>query len=218
MLYGIQRLAELNPKSSGTRGIGGELPPHGWNRSEQEDNRGAAAQAASQPLSLAPACASPRVVLVTAVSWGFETSPCVATCGWNPLLLSPESCLRGQTRTEVGASLQVTHRGWRETSVGMHKASSVLAVWEWGKRGPFFLCCIAPRLFSACWNIPFISESVTASCLRQSSKSHRRQREGPRFWLNPKPDRSYYPFCLLFKYAWIIIDFNIRYWKICKFQ
>lgn len=129
-----------------------------------------------------------------------------------------ESCLRGQTRTEVRASLQVTRRGWRETSVVMHKASSVLGVWERGKRGPFFLCCIAPCLFSACWNTPIISESVTASCLRQSSKSHPRQREGPRFWLNPKPDRSYYPFCLLFKYAWIIIDFNIRYWKICKFQ
>lgn len=52
----------------------------------------------------------------------------------------------------------------------------------------------------------------------QSRESQPNQREGPRFWLNPKPDRSYYPsFCLLFKCAWIIIDFNIRHWKYAHF-
>lgn len=147
MLYGIQRLAELNPKSSGTRGIGGELPPHGWNRSEQEDNRGAAAQAASQPLSLAPACASPRVVLVTAGSWGFETSPCVATCGWNPLLLSPESCLRGQTQTEVRASLQVTHRAEERRLLGCTKHHRSWGC-ERGKREALFFCAV---LLLACF-------------------------------------------------------------------
>lgn len=142
MLYGIQRLAELNPKSSGTREIGGELPPHGWNRREQGDNRGASAQvgrtrsASPQPgpvLKCSLLVQGPRA-LKRARVWQHVAG--ILRC------CHQERCFRGQTQTEARASLQVIRRGWKEMSVVMHKAS-VLEVWERGRERPFFLRYIA---------------------------------------------------------------------------